>query len=77
MAEPMRLRISVETLQKWCALAERRYAHLFELYQTGRWKLYYGDEHDFAARMREANQLSETWNGLASPPTKEKPATNT
>jgi len=32
-----------EVAQKWRALADRRCAHFFELYYSGRWKHYYSE----------------------------------
>lgn len=50
----------VETIRKWLALAERRKAHLVELYQSGRWRLYY-TEADFISRLREAIREVDRW----------------
>lgn len=52
---------------KWRALAERRRAHFIELYDSGRWKLYFTEE-QFVARMREAVQGSERWAEVAPRP---------
>src|SRR5262249_55495064 len=59
-----------EVAQKWRALAERRCAHFFELYYSGRWKHYYSEE-QFLYRMREAIRLSERWAEIAPPPADE------
>jgi len=56
-----------EVAQKWRLLAERRCAHFFELYDSGRWKHYYGQA-QFLYRMREAIRLSERWAEIAPPP---------
>jgi len=56
-----------EVAQKWRLLAERRCAHFFELYYSGRWKHYYSQE-QFLYRMREAIRLSERWAEIAPPP---------
>jgi uncharacterized repeat protein (TIGR03809 family) len=53
--------------QKWRALAERRRAHLVELYDTGRWKRYF-TEAQFIHRMRQAVQQSERWAEIAPGP---------
>ena len=50
--------------QKWRALAERRRAHFLELYDSGRWKHYYGEE-QFLYRMREAIRLTQRWAEIA------------
>ena len=34
----------VELTRKWRDLAEKRRAHLIELYDSGRWKHYYTEE---------------------------------
>jgi uncharacterized repeat protein (TIGR03809 family) len=50
--------------QKWRDLAERRRAHIIELYDSGRWKHYY-TEQELVASLREATELLETWEALA------------
>jgi len=52
--------------QKWRALAERRRAHFLELYDSGRWKHYYGEE-QFLYRMREAIRLTQRCAEIAPP----------
>jgi uncharacterized repeat protein (TIGR03809 family) len=52
---------------KWRVLAERRRAHLLELYQTGRWKLYFTEER-FLMQMRDAVRLTDRWAELAPLP---------
>lgn len=59
--------MSVEITRRWRDLAEKRRAHLVELYDTGRWKHYYTEE-QLVARMREAIRLTETWERLAAGP---------
>jgi uncharacterized repeat protein (TIGR03809 family) len=56
---------SDQIARRWRDLAERRRSHFVELYQSGRWKLYYS-EADFAARMQEVVQAAERWEKLAS-----------
>jgi uncharacterized repeat protein (TIGR03809 family) len=51
---------------KWRRLAERRQAHLVELFQTGRWKHYYNEER-FLRFMHESIRLTERWNVIAPP----------
>jgi uncharacterized repeat protein (TIGR03809 family) len=67
----MPVRFSVHALEevalKWRALAERRRAHYIELYQSGRWKLYFTEE-QFLVRMREAVRSSERWAEIAPRP---------
>jgi uncharacterized repeat protein (TIGR03809 family) len=55
-----------KTAEKWRDLAERRRAWFIELYQSGRWKLYY-TEAQFILRMREVAGIAETWNEIAPP----------
>jgi uncharacterized repeat protein (TIGR03809 family) len=50
--------------QKWRALAERRRAHLVQLYDSGRWKLYFSEE-QLLHHMREAVRLTERWAEIA------------
>jgi uncharacterized repeat protein (TIGR03809 family) len=52
-----------EITRKGRDLAERRRAHLVELYDTGRWKHYYTKE-QLIGRMRDAIALVETWDRL-------------
>ncbi|MGZ9111039.1 MAG: TIGR03809 family protein [Rhodoplanes sp.] len=51
---------SVDLARKWRALAQRRKAHLVDLYHSGRWRLYYS-EADFAERLRAAVCLVDRW----------------
>lgn len=55
-----------EITGKWHDLAEKRRAHLIDLYETGRWKHYYS-ESQFVALMRETVQLADDWSRLAAP----------
>lgn len=50
----------VDVSRKWLSLAERRKAHLVDLYESGRWRLYY-DEAEFVSRLREANREIDLW----------------
>lgn len=51
----------VEMIRRWRALAERRKAHLVDLYESGRWQLYY-TEAEFISRLREAIRGVDRWN---------------
>ena len=53
-----------EVARKWRVLAEQRRAHFVELYHSGRWKRYYGEE-QFVLRLREAIRVSERWAEIA------------
>jgi len=50
--------------RKWRVLADRRRAYFVELYHSGRWKRYYGEE-QFVLRLREAIRVSERWAEIA------------
>jgi uncharacterized repeat protein (TIGR03809 family) len=56
-----------DAAQKWRALAERHRAYFVELYHTGRWKRYYGEE-QFLLKMREAMNASDRWAEIAPTP---------
>ena len=56
---------SKDQVARWRDLADRRRSHFIELYETGRWKLYY-TESEFILRMREVVQAAERWEKLAS-----------
>ncbi len=58
---------SDQIARRWRDLADRRRSHFVELYESGRWKLYY-TEADFVLRMREVVQAVEQWEKLASVP---------
>jgi uncharacterized repeat protein (TIGR03809 family) len=55
-----RFRLSIENTRKWHALAERRRAYFVELYRSGRWRRYYGEE-AFLAHLRAVMQNVEQW----------------
>jgi uncharacterized repeat protein (TIGR03809 family) len=59
---------------RWRMLAERRLKYLIELYESGRWKLYY-NEPEFLKIVREAHTALKAWEALAPPETeRDKPA---
>ena len=59
---------------RWRALAERRLNYLMELYESGRWKVYY-QEPDFLKAIQEARLALKTWEQLAPPdPVQDKAA---
>jgi len=66
MAQSSPGQMPAATTHKWRELALQRHAHFLELYQTGRWKLYYS-EHDFLIRMRRSGASLESW-GYAERP---------
>lgn len=57
--------IPAETSRKGLSLAQKRLAHLGELYRTGRWQRYFGEQ-DFLARMRQAIREVELWTAAAA-----------
>lgn len=50
-------------LERWRALAESRLAHITDLYETGRWQIYFS-ERDFLAMVRATRAAVETWQKL-------------
>ncbi|CAN5321948.1 hypothetical protein BH10PSE10_BH10PSE10_19160 [soil metagenome] len=60
-------------MTRWRMLAERRLNHLVELYESGRWKVYY-KEPDFLKAIQEARLALKTWEQLAPPdPVQDRP----
>ena len=55
-----------DVLGRWRELAEQRLEHLTELFESGRWRRYYG-EVAFLENIREAKLAVETWRGLSAP----------
>lgn len=60
MTEGIPSAFPVDLTRKWRALAERRKAHLVDLYDSGRWRFYYSEQ-EFILRLREAIQAVERW----------------
>lgn len=56
---------SADVLGRWRRLAEQRLEHLTELFESGRWRRYYG-EVAFLENIREAKVAVETWRGLSA-----------
>jgi uncharacterized repeat protein (TIGR03809 family) len=52
---------------KWRDLAERRRAHIIELYKSGRWKHYYTDA-EFIICLRQATAAANRWAQIAPRP---------
>ncbi len=50
--------------RKWVALAERRRAHIVELYDTGRWRHYY-TQAELVEALREAIRVRDEWARIA------------
>ncbi len=57
---------TADVLGRWRELAEQRLEHLTELFESGRWRRYYG-ERAFLEKIREAKIAVETWRGLSTP----------
>jgi hypothetical protein len=55
---------TADVARKFLALIDQRRAHLSELYDTGRWRLYYSDE-ELRARARELVELRDKWAAVA------------
>jgi len=51
---------------RWCALAEQRLEYLTEMFESGRWRRFYG-EVAFLENIREAKFAVEIWRSLAMP----------
>jgi uncharacterized repeat protein (TIGR03809 family) len=51
--------------QRWRDLAERRRAYFTELYESGRWKKYYGEDR-LLLRMREVVAAADGWQTIAA-----------
>ena len=52
-----------DVVRGWAVLAEQQRAHYEELYQTGRWQLYYS-EAQFRIRVRRAVELCNAWQAV-------------
>src|SRR5215813_13008448 len=54
-----------DVLGRWRMLAEQRLDYLTQLFESGRWRRFYG-EVAFLENIREAKVAVETWRGLSS-----------
>jgi hypothetical protein len=54
-----------EIVARWCNLAEQRLEYLTELFDSGRWRRFHGEE-AFLENIREAKAAVETWRDLLS-----------
>ena len=52
-----------EIIARWCNLAEQRLEYLTELYDSGRWRRFYGEQ-AFLENIREAKCAVDAWRGL-------------
>ena len=55
-----------DIVARWQLLAEQRLGYLTELFESGRWRRYYG-ELDFLENIREAKAAVEKWRSLSAP----------
>ena len=65
MGSPLDIARGREIVARWCALAERRLDYLTELFETGRWRRFYG-EREFLENVREAKSAVGAWRDLLS-----------
>jgi hypothetical protein len=54
-----------DVIGRWRTLAEQRLDYLTQLFESGRWRRFYG-EVAFLENIREAKIAVETWRGLSS-----------
>jgi uncharacterized repeat protein (TIGR03809 family) len=54
-----------EIVARWCHLAEQRLKYLTELFDSGRWRRFHGEE-AFLDNIREAKTAVENWRELLS-----------
>lgn len=50
-------------VERWCVLAEQRLDYLTELFESGRWRRFFG-EREFLENVQEAKAAVETWRDL-------------
>lgn len=58
--------VSRDLVARWCALAEQRLEYLTAMFESGRWRRYYG-ELAFLENIQEAKTAVEKWRRLATP----------
>ncbi len=54
-----------EIVARWCNLAEQRLNYLTELFDSGRWRRFYGEQ-EFLENVREAKSAVQTWRDILS-----------
>jgi uncharacterized repeat protein (TIGR03809 family) len=52
-----------DIVARWCNLAEQRLEYLTELFETGRWRRFHGEQ-EFLENIREAKAAVEIWRNL-------------
>jgi uncharacterized repeat protein (TIGR03809 family) len=65
MTQVLDVALRRDLVARWCTLAEQRLQHLTDLFESGRWRRYYG-ERAFLENIKEAKKAVETWRALAS-----------
>jgi uncharacterized repeat protein (TIGR03809 family) len=65
MTQVLDVSLRRDLVARWCTLAEQRLQHLTDLFESGRWRRYYG-ERAFLENIKEAKKAVETWRALAS-----------
>ena len=63
MTERIELARGRALVERWCLLAEQRLDHLTELFETGRWRRYFG-EVAFLENIQEAKRAVTAWRTL-------------
>lgn len=63
MTEQTELTRGRKIVERWCVLAEQRLDHLTELFETGRWRRYFG-EVEFLDNIQDAKRAVVTWRAL-------------
>jgi uncharacterized repeat protein (TIGR03809 family) len=58
--------VSRDLVARWCVLAEQRLEYLTAMFESGRWRRYYG-ELAFLENIREAKTAVEKWRRLSTP----------
>jgi|HubBroStandDraft_6_1064221.scaffolds.fasta_scaffold421195_3 uncharacterized repeat protein (TIGR03809 family) len=58
--------VSRDLVARWCALAEQRLEYLTAMFESGRWRRYYG-ELAFLENIQEAKSAVERWRRLSTP----------
>jgi uncharacterized repeat protein (TIGR03809 family) len=58
--------VSRDLVARWCALAEQRLDYLTAMFESGRWRRYYG-ELAFLENIQEAKTAVEKWRRLSAP----------
>jgi uncharacterized repeat protein (TIGR03809 family) len=58
--------VSRDLVARWCALAEQRLEYLTAMFESGRWRRYYG-ELAFLENIQEAKTAVEKWRRLSTP----------